>query len=189
MRLRSAGIGLHSPLAPRERPLATFLVVESQTLWVNFARSYYLSCALGTKSPDGGKLALGVPRFATEQAALQFAVKVKGVASARGEPIWHDLTAFDRSMTALNLGDRTRLTRALGYPSAVFADLNPCRNFFAHRSRSAAQKVKTVARRNGIPPDLPASDVVCSPASGHSQSLLVDWLDDLTAIIEILAVP
>jgi hypothetical protein len=185
-RLRGAGQLLGPPLDPRERATASFLVLEAVTLWANFARSYYLSCALGTKSPDGGRLELGVPFFANEDAALRFAASGERTRS-RGEPVWHDFNAFGRVMTRLNPVDPTRLLTGLGYTSTVFRDLTPCRNFFAHRTRTTATKVKTVARRNGVNPDLPASDVVCSHASGRSDGLIVEWLDDLTAIIDILA--
>ncbi len=157
-------------------------------MWANFARFYFLSCALGAKSPDGGRVQLGVPPFANEKAALAFAAKGEKNTS-RGEPVWHDFAAFGRAMGKLNLADPTRLSTSLGYPSKVFDDLPPCRNFFAHRTQNTAKNVKNVARRNGIDPDLPASEVVCTPATGRSYPLMVDWLDDLTAIIEILAKP
>lgn len=187
-RLREASVLLHPPLSSPERVVASFVVVEALTLWANFARSYYLSCALGTKSPDGGRVQLGIPLLPDEQSALQFAASRERNKS-RGEPIWHDFNAFGRAMNALQLADQTRLTAGLAYSPRVFTDLPPCRNFFAHRSRGTASKVKTVARRNGINPNLPASDVVCSHPSGRAQPLVVDWLDDLTAIVEILSVP
>lgn len=179
---------MHPPLASRERPVASFLVVETLTLWANFARSYYLSCALGTKSPDGGRVSLGMPLFLDERSALGFAAGGETTTS-RNEPIWHDFNAFGRVMTGLQLADPTRLTTGLAYSSKVFTDLPPCRNFFAHRSMGTASKIKTVARRNGIDPNLPASDVVCSPASGRSQPLVTDWIDDVRAIVEILSTP
>lgn len=187
-RLRDAAVGLQPPLNGSERAYSSFVVLEVLTLWANFARFYFISCALGAKSPDGGRVQLGVAPFADEKAALAFGAKGEKNKS-RGEPIWHDFDAFGRVMGKLNLADPTRLLTSLGYPSKVFDDLPPCRNFFAHRTQNTARKVKNVARRNGINPALPPSEVVCTPATGRSYPLVVDWLDDLTAIIEILAKP
>lgn len=187
-RLRNSAQVLRPPLDAREKAAASFLVIEAVTLWANFGRSYFLSCALGTKSPDGGWLGIGVPRFTDEKTALRF-VAQREATTSRGEPIWHDFAAFGRVMTRLGPTDPTRLLTALGYQSTVFRDLTPCRNFFAHRTLSTARKVKNVARRNGVNPALPASEVVCSNASGRPQALLVDWLDDLATIIELLTAP
>ena len=157
-------------------------------MWANFARSYYLSCALRAKSPDGGEFELAIPFFPDERTALRFAAKGEKTTS-RGEPIWHDLSAFGRVMRTLQPLDQTRLLAGLSYSSTVFRDLPPCRNFFAHRTLNTANKVRRVARKNGVNPALPASEIVCTHASGRTDGLIVDWLDDLTAIIDILAVP
>jgi hypothetical protein len=76
---------------------------------------------------------------------------------------------------------------ALSLQTRVFFDLPSFRNFYAHRNRESAESAILLAKRNYLiaGPNHP-SDVLAEPARNRPQALILDWIDDMSAIVELL---
>lgn len=170
-----------------------FVVIEAQNLWGNFVRSYLLSLLAMPKRSKGGRVRLGNKSVLTPGDVVHVAAKaVRGpTASApttrREEPAWHDINVLVKACGALQPSHQTDVYAALSLQSRAFSDLPTFRNFYAHRNEESAQKAIQLARRQylitgaGHP-----TEALSLPAIKRPQALLLDWLDEMQAVMELL---
>lgn len=74
---------------------------------------------------------------------------------------------------------------AFSVPTKVFEHLPMMRNFYAHRNEHTARIAKNLARYT-IPMRGHPTEILCTRAYGRPQILILDWIDDITAIVELL---
>ena len=184
------GIALRNPL--RDRELA-YVVLETQNLWTNFSRSYLLSCVYRPKRCTGGRVTHANAAIQTPGDVLFAANKLArgplaaAPVSRRDEPSWHNIALFRNTCQHLQCSHLAHVQAALSLQTRVFYDLPSFRNFYAHRNGESAQKAIQLAKRIYLiaGPTHP-SDVLAEPARNRTQALILDWLDDISAIVDLL---
>lgn len=179
------------PNADTDRRVA-YCAIEADTLWHNFSRSLFLSVALGTRD-SAGTVRHQAGSLTSEGAALVYAARFKSPKFAganvqwRDEPVWRDprtLTRLLARMQATNLGT---VTGALSVQTDLFTDLYVFRHFYAHRGRDTAARACALAPRYGIFGVDHPTVVLVGQRRGGSNSVLLDWLDDLRMVLERIA--
>jgi hypothetical protein len=60
------------------------------------------------------------------------------------------------------------------------------RNFYAHRNDQTARAAKEIARHYTIAGLDHPTQILSTPAYGRPQVLILDWIDELTIIVEFL---
>lgn len=192
-RLRArAVIGVASRNPQRDREFA-YAIVEAQNLWTNFTRSYLLSCIFRPKRRNGGRVTYANAAIQTPGDVLFEANKLArgplapAPIARRDEPPWHDVALFYRTCQHLQCSHLAHVQTALSLQTRVFQDLPSFRNFYAHRNGESAEKAVQLAKRIYLiaGPTHP-SDVLAQPARNRTQALVLDWLDDISAIVDLL---
>jgi hypothetical protein len=192
LRLRALVHSYSPPIRGENDRAVAFVVIEALNLWDAFARSYYLSCAFGTKLRSGHTVRLGVPGLRSGGSALRAAIAssgrraVTGTIRRRDEPSWHDVQFLLNLFIQVGASQLPQIQTALSYPTDVFLFLPTIRNFFAHRNQDTAEKVRNAAPRFGILGPSKPSDIVCSWGPNRPQNILGDWLDDMRAVISFM---
>jgi hypothetical protein len=190
-RLKNLVDSLSLPVNTEIDRIVAFATIEALNLWGSFLRAYYISCFLGATMPQGGRVNIAVAGPRTTINALTFAMqtikgKPKPPKNRRDEPSWYDQNNLLRLLTNCAASNLPKVQVALSYSTSAFSELPAMRNFFAHRNDETAQKTKDVARRLGLSVALRPSEILCSKAPGRPQNILADWLDDLSAVIDLL---
>jgi hypothetical protein len=104
----------------------------------------------------------------------------------RDEPPWHDpklILVLARDFGFSNYSVIAN-TFSLGLP--VFAHLPVFRNFFAHRGRGTSEAARNIAFHYSISGALRPSEILLSNAIWRPQPLILDWIDDISAVIDLL---
>ena len=193
-RLRSLAELCHPPTdAPKER-LISYVIIEATNLWAAHCRYYFLSTAIGCRDASGAMIAIGPQRPATIDDALTFAIHANRP-NYRGrrppwrwadEPVWHSPRQFRAAMRALSPANMAAVNRGFATGSRVFDDLPAFRNFFAHKGTDTRKRVASLARYYTLSPRLRPHELLMSAASGRVQSLLLDYVDDLSISIGLM---
>lgn len=185
------GIGRRGLRPENERELA-YAVVEAWNTWREFARAYMLSSTVGLRLLDGS---MGVPRAVLVpdheagrrecMRSIRSATRFK----QRKEPDWTRPFIILRLAQALDLSNTPAIMAALALNTRVFDDLPCVRNFYAHRNRRTFEAAVKLASHYSITsPDTPSAFVL-SISPGRPQSVLEDWMDDLSLAVTFLCDP
>jgi hypothetical protein len=176
----------------------SYATIECVGAWALFAREYFLSCALLAPAlRNGHTVGYPGPQLGDERAALIAAIRaVKNPNFALGpsvqlrprdEPDWLTKATLIRISTRLQFSHDARLTSALSRQSSFFPEAVTVRNFFAHRAKESADKVRTLARRSYRSPYLNHPvEFVNTILPGRTDTLLNEWIADLKAISHAL---
>jgi hypothetical protein len=183
---------VQTPSPSADRALA-YVVIEAHNAWALFTRAFYLSCAFSAKRFSGGRVACKpfgkVSEInAIDQAVRRMKPKAKGGPpwSRREEPAWqtpHTLITMSQFLLFSNRGD---ISVALSYAPNVFPQLRDFRHFFSHRNPETESVALDHARAIGIPQPDRAAAMLRLAAPSRPQSLVLDWLDDLTSTMTLL---
>jgi hypothetical protein len=211
-RLRAIARAAVTRRAASRDPGVAYVAIESLNLWGEFSRSYYLSlirkpirytrgaiaptqsCLMGHGCPTGiadtwtddEAIAHAINRYRTDPKKW---VKLNPAPSwaPREEPAWrraNTITDLARDVAATNETDiRSSLAIAT---TGVFDELPTFRHFYAHRSSRTSIPATRLGPGHGIPATLRPTDILLSPPSGRPQALILEWLDDLEAIMDDL---
>ena len=175
----------------------SFVTIELQSLLSNFCRSYYLSAVLHPCS-EGGTRVTCHHSISSFDAAIDAAMKackpswwrpspVPRHWNRRDEPPWHQPDTLLKSSREISHSYYSNISAALSLPTSVFSHLVVFRNFFAHRSDSTCQEAINVAIRHySIFSKKHPVSILLAPALGRPQELILDWIDDVTNVIELL---
>jgi len=174
--------------------LVTLATIELQNCWGSFVRAYYLSALLHART-ESGHIVRSNSAIRSLDDGIGIAVRwwnprahpaATGVWRRRDEPPWFDpsiLLGLSKNLLFSNNGD---IQAALSMQSRAFADLPILRNFFAHRNQASAFAAISVAVQYSIGGIRVPSDVLLSRAKGRPQVLVLDWIDDIRATVEML---
>ena len=186
-----SGIGRRGLSSENERELA-YAVVEAWNTWREFARAYMLSSTVGLRLLDGS---MGMPRAvpASDHEAgrreCMRSIKASTRFRQRNEPDWTRPFIILQLAQALDLSNTPAIAAALSLNTRVFDDLPCVRNFFAHRSRRTFEAAVELANHYSITsPDTPSAFVL-SISPGRPQSVIEDWMDDLSLAVTFLCDP
>lgn len=155
-------------------------------MWGVFSRAFFISCALRARDSQGVRIGTA-RRLGSAQDAITLAVqwwkpglkKKAGPFSPFDEPPWTTPGKLLDLMSVIGASNATAVATVISKEPQSFKDLKAARNFFAHRSHSAADELKKVARNQRLSVGLRPADLVCSRAPGRLQNLLADWIDDV----------
>ncbi len=175
----------------------SFVSIELLNLWANFCRSYYLSCILTPRRVRGGRVVATGFGGSTFTDAIAVAMTLhkpyikrlaNGTFKRRDEPTWFDINVFTTSCAGLGCSNLADIQAAVSTGTRAFLDLPIFRNFFAHRNEDSAAKARTAAATRYSIPTIrrhPA-DIVAARPYGRPVPLIVDWIDDIRATVELL---
>jgi hypothetical protein len=172
----------------RERDQAmAFVAIEALNTWHQYCRHYFLSCALGTIDRGGTAITnTSAPAFRTESDAIKWAqTQVPKKHLYLGEPRWRTPTVWTRVMRRMGSSASAKADLAAGIATSVFVDLPRFRNFYAHRCRDTAIKARAMSRRKSIGTTGHPTDMLLATPAKASVPLVVDWLDDLYAAVDL----
>ena len=190
--LASSVIGQSDAVARR---VAAFVAVEAYTGWVNFEREFYLSCAyLKAKQLGGARVTHASKYVRDEQSALRHAIPVAKGPRAKvpragrpirpaDEPDWSRRDVL-LSLSA-HLSNQAEIQNGLSLQTTFFRDLPTIRIFYAHRTKSTADKVKAMALREYAVTDLVhPHQLINEILPGRANTLLVEWLADMQLVAD-----
>jgi len=193
-RLRDLGSAACASLHDKTSKLmVSHVTIELHNVWSGFARSYFVSCVLRPRRENGGIVSVTITP-PTAQAAIALVtrkyrpkkVNSSGIVSRRDEPSWQNPSIFMDCCTLIGCSHILSIQSAMSAPTRVFSDLPVFRNFFAHRNEDTEQEARSLAPSYGIPSSLRAIDVVSRAPLNRPYPLLVDWIDDVTQVVQAL---
>lgn len=173
--------------------LVTYVIIEATNLWVSYARSFYLSCALGVTDGSGSRIR-GSTTPPDEDAALRFAIRVVkpnatpgAIITRREEPAWHDVGVFLKVLSALGAPNLAHVSAALALAPDPFQHMQTFRNFYAHRNQETVNLAGRLAARYGAARTAHPTAILMSFPPRRTQTVLGGWLIDRQVIIELMA--
>ena len=168
----------------------TFLTIDLHNTCRSFLRAYYVASVTGAWLSSGQKATspLGLRR---EIDAIDFAVTAKGLKGSgpwrmRDEPAWHDVDMFLRIMNMAGCSTAPGTNAAWSIGTSALEHLTAARNFFAHRNRETALRVRSLRSAYKISQLDRPEDLLLSRARDRPQTIIEDWLDDLATVIELM---
>lgn len=183
---------LSSSTSHREEALG-WAVIEAANLWSNFVRSYLISLCFRPSRRLGGRVAIGNLAIKSPADVVHAAaIAAKGPYAAaptsrRDEPSWHDVSVFVRTSQRMQPSNIPQIEAALSVPSRVLTDLPVFRNFYAHRNKESAERAVGVGKNlHLIYGCCHPSDVLATRPYGRPQALILEWLDEMDAFMELL---
>jgi hypothetical protein len=173
-----------------------YITIELLNTWVNFSRSFYLSCTIFPKSVSGNRItttillhsfndAIGV---AISQTNRNHSPNSQGIWRRKDEPTWHDPNFMIKVCRHIGCSNIAEIESGLSGGQTVFINLPTFRNFFAHRNQQTELAAKTVAlQKYGISaPQLKISEILLLPPLSETQPLINIWIVEMKITIEFL---
>lgn len=195
-RLRSDANSVIADFSPRSRKVIGYVAIDLLNAWAAFSRSYYLSCVVRPKRERGGRVIATAFTGTGFTDAITVAMRRHkpfknplpgGGWDRRDEPAWHDIAVLMTSCTDLGCSNLAQIHAALSMGTGVFNRLPTFRNFFAHRNEATAQSVRNAAGFYSIPvAGRHPAEILRSQPHGRPFPLLLEWIDDLQATIELI---
>ena len=184
------------PLPESDRTLS-YVAIQCLNAWANFARAYFLSCTLSPWRENGLKIQLNNRSIRTFDDAMDAAIKrCRNRAWKRAgrrrewnrhdEPQWYKPDTLINSCDEIGCSNHMDIQSALSGQTKVFDHLPIFRNFYAHRNENTAVKAKQIAHNYSIPLRRHPTEILLTPAYGRPQILILDWIDDIGAVVEFL---
>jgi hypothetical protein len=187
-----ANIALLTADGPSDRIL-TFVVVEAHNAWALFVRSFYLSCVYSAKRRNGVEVTsnLAFPRdtvVAIDHAMRLLKPRAAGGAPwpRRDEPPWQTTSTILTLARTFAFSNFAEITNAMSYPTSVFPHLRDCRHFFSHRNEETMRVALSHERDYGLTGLKHPKHFLRAAGSGRPQAILLDWLDDISNVIELM---
>jgi hypothetical protein len=179
---------------PADRAVS-FAVIEATNLWARYCRYFFLSCALGTKDSKGAPVRPATGRLRSTEDAITLAIRATKLNWAhrqppwtpRDEPDWQMPATFLRAFRALSTPNLGQVEAALSLTTDVTQRLPTFRNFYAHRGPDTGRKAVGVGTAMLIAGRHP-TQILLTPRPNRPVPLLLDWLHDLEALVQLMAV-
>lgn len=190
LRLLAASVG--PPLTPASRRVLSYVTIESANLWAQYALCVFLSSAFGARDHNGRRIVSNpVPdqSHALDLAVYAIHPKLRGIRRSWNSSEMPDFQNKGHLALALGYIGATILPDvdvAVSYQTRVLSDLPTMRNFYAHKGERSARKASVLGTHYGLTRALPPSVLLCTPIPGRPDALLVEWLDDLAAILSLM---
>ena len=159
------------------------LVINIQSYWSNWCRSFYVSSCLGATSATGVNISSGLGPLSEHQALT---VAIKGtltpakappaVWSSAQEPKWFSPTDLSSALGKALITNEATISGFLISQDQVLSHLRTTRNYYAHRSEHL--KADALSLGPSYLVGLPAkpSDILHFVEPGRSVSVLQRWI-------------
>jgi hypothetical protein len=169
-----------------------FVAIELLNSWAGYSRALYLSTCRGALDARLRKLTIN-QHFATDEEALYFAAKRFNPKlrpwptriTHRDEPDWLDPNILLILLDDLGASNSLDVGAALSFDWQVFRDLPTVRNFYAHRRENTARKTQQLMITYGLSPVLHPTEFCLAYERGKSQSILLNWVDEMNQVQEL----
>ena len=192
-KLQTITLAVGNLSASDEDKLLGHVVIEGLNTWSNFQRAYFLSCVLRAWKEDGLRITLSNPTVRTLTDGMGICMQTckpwiwaRGTWQRRDEPPWHDPQTLIRATNAIGCSHNVQIVAAFSTGTSVFAHLPTFRNFYAHRNDDTARKARVLALQYSISSSLQPTQILLSRSYGSPQPLVLDWFDDLSAVVSML---
>ena len=171
----------------------SYITIEMHTLAANFARAYFLSSVLSPITKSGVRIYCN-PIISNFNDALNAAMKrcknkiwLTGKWNRRDEPPWHQPTILINCIDEIDCSNIASVKTAFSIATTpVFEHLTKFRIFYAHRNSETILEPKNIAFYYSITENKHPSKILCLPAYGRPQALILDWMDDMSNVIDLL---
>jgi hypothetical protein len=189
-RLANMVVTAHGRAGPIVERIISFVTIEVQSTWSNFARCFYLSCAMGCREGRRSRISAAVS-YATVNdalgaAILQFRPKATPLATGmwhrRDEPAWHEPRTLEVLAIKNGWTNLATIQSVFSLRSRALVDLPVFRNFYAHRSVENLRAASAQAPMYGHPTSLRPTQVLLSIPIGGRGALLSQWIEELSTM-------
>ena len=188
-RLAKAGLGPKDA----ERNVALCLL-DTQSAWSLFVRSFFISCYFGAKRGGGGYVATTRPAPHTPADAIRWAsLHLNPTLATRRRPIgpldeprWHMPWVLPRLAQDAGFSNLPQIHVAFAVRGPAFDDLPKARNFYAHRSHHTADALKVLAPKYGLPANIRAGEIPGHPHAARPGSIAEYWVAQIIATVRLL---
>lgn len=177
--------------SPKSRRLVSYVAIEAVSAWNTFCREYYLACVLlepftrsHTKVVHNASGTILNERTALIEAIRRnhkprFNPDVNAAISSRDEPDWKSKGVLLKLSGSLQFSNHGQIVNAFSYRTTALSDLPSVRNFFAHRDRNAAERIRELARYRYNTPYLShPAELINSILTARTDTLLAQWISD-----------
>lgn len=176
--------------------VAALCLIDAQSTWSLFVRSFFVSCTLGARRVGGGRTSTSVPGIKTAADAIKFAtfaikpsVKTKkGSIGPLDEPPWHLGWVLPRLARDAGLSNTAQVVAAYSIPGRALEDLPKARNFFAHRSHKTADVLRALAPQYGLPGSIRAGALPVQLHPKRQGMIASGWVAELSAMVKLLPI-
>jgi hypothetical protein len=179
--------------SPQERDIVVaYVAIEALNAWALFSRSFYLSCALGTRTERNKRVSVAASTVTDHIgfAITHFKKSAKpnsgGTWHRRDEPTWHDPNVLMTVCKNLGCSIQGELEAAFSLQQTVFKNLPVFRNFFAHRNEGTSRAARNVAPQYTLPTYISPAELLLTVGPGAHSSLLLMWLDEIRITAEFI---
>ncbi len=200
-RLRAESLKLAVSTADPEarRRRVPLLMIDGINQWSNFARSFFLSSALGCRSQGGRWIVGGGLPTARQREVIVAAIHAAaprnvvqlppaGPIDRRLEPTWSDPNVLIQAGQAIGLTNQQDIINAFSPFPGFIVDWLCVRNFYAHRNADAYESARTVLTRHGVVFGSDVSEWMLRAGLAGYRPLLVDWCLEMELRCEYLCV-
>jgi hypothetical protein len=174
----------------------SWVAIELHNTVSNFARAFFLSCTLNPITESGTRITCThtvssfIDAIDLAMKACRFSMWSRASGrknwQRRDEPPWHQPATLIDSSWEIGCSNYASIIAAFALPTMVFDHLPKFRNFYAHRNDSTSANAQSLALQYSISPNQHPSRILCAPAYGRPQALILDWIDDTLNVIELL---
>ena len=177
-----------APFAVADR-CTSFVCIEALDTWAEFNRSYVLAAVRHTCTSGGTLVQTSLPPSTQPDAVMRYVIerlrrkRLRKRVTRRDEPVWHSRRELLKVGRIVGLSNLTQLQAALALPSSVIDDLPTARNFYAHRNRETAAKIKDLMGRYVMPTQAHPTEFLRRSVLGRPVSVLEDWLAELDGVV------
>ncbi len=119
-------------------------IFQLQNIWEHFVREFVLTSALGTFYSSTGPIVSKLPNKMTSKEHAAH-VLMSTYKKRTTEPNWYLPTDAIDAASRLKLSNLSNIAGGLGKTPWLLEDLRYTRNFFAHRSKESAKKVRDMS--------------------------------------------
>lgn len=195
LRVRTRRANDRRVLVSDRRQQLGLVCIELVDLWNGFSRALLISSVFGTRTRSGVSVRSSAPPLTWDDALSTFAAVLypnrppppQGkVWTRREEPAWHDPSVLKRAFSTLKCSNEPTLNAALSIGTRAFLDAPAFRNFFAHRNAETRAAAENAAAASSIPPTAHPADLLMAVPAARNTPLLLDWMDDMDAVMELL---
>ena len=187
-------VALIGPDARQRELVIALTTIGLLSTWANFVRAYYLSCLFGTRTGSRLSISSATPAL-SEFDAIGRAVRYwrpsarprAGQWHRRDEPSWFNPDAVGPVLANEGVSSARLFAGAFSHSvNVTITQLPVFRNFYAHRNQQTEAAALGLAPGFGIPAARSPSAVLAARARRRPQPLLLDWIDDIDALVGYL---
>ena len=182
-------------LSPKEAERNVGLcLIDTQSAWSLFVRSFFISCYFGAKRGGGGRVTTTRPAPHMPADSIRWAsLRLNPTLATRRRPIgpldeprWHMPWVLPRLAQDAGFSNLPQVHVAFAVPGHALDDLPKARIFYAHRSHHTAISLKSLIPKYGLPANIRAGEIPGHPHPARPGSVAEYWVAQIIAMVRLL---